>query len=52
MYIDDVLSINNPNFANWIPLIYHKELEIELGNNRISFLYLVSCHLPKIGHKW
>jgi hypothetical protein len=25
-YIDDVLSINNPNFANWIPLIFPKEL--------------------------
>jgi hypothetical protein len=25
--IDDILSINNPKFANWIPLIYHKELE-------------------------
>jgi hypothetical protein len=21
-YIHDVLSINNPNFANWIPLLY------------------------------
>jgi hypothetical protein len=29
MYIDDVLSINNPNFANWIPLILPKELEIK-----------------------
>jgi hypothetical protein len=25
-YIDDVLSINNPNFTNWIPLIFPKEL--------------------------
>ena len=24
VYIDDVLSINNPNFVNWIPLIYPK----------------------------
>ena len=24
MYIDDVLSINNPNFANWIPLMYRQ----------------------------
>jgi hypothetical protein len=23
-YIDDVLSINDPNFAKWIPLIYLK----------------------------
>ena len=25
----DVLSINNPNFANWIRLIYPKEFEIK-----------------------
>jgi hypothetical protein len=23
-YIDDAMSINNLNFANWIPLIYHQ----------------------------
>ena len=28
-YIDDVLSINNPNFSDWIPLIYPTELEIK-----------------------
>jgi hypothetical protein len=28
MYIDDVLSINNPNFANWIPLIAHVHYDI------------------------
>ena len=27
-YIDDVLSINNADFSNWIPLIYPPELEI------------------------
>jgi len=26
---DDVLSINNPNLANWIQLIHSKELEIK-----------------------
>jgi len=31
-YIDDVLSINNSTFANWIPLIYPK------GSNRKIFL--------------
>jgi hypothetical protein len=25
-YIDDVLSINNPRFAEFLPLIYHLEL--------------------------
>ena len=28
-YIDDVLSINNPNFSVWVPLIYPPELEIK-----------------------
>ena len=28
-YIDDVLSINNPRFAEFLPLIYHLELEIK-----------------------
>ena len=27
--IDDFLSLNNPNFSDWVPLIYHPELEIE-----------------------
>ena len=28
-YIDDVLSINNPRFAEYLPLIYPPELEIK-----------------------
>ena len=28
-YIDDALSINNPNVDNWVPLIYPKKLEIK-----------------------
>jgi hypothetical protein len=28
-YIDDVLSINNHNFHNYVPLIYPDELEIK-----------------------
>ncbi len=28
-YIDDVLSINNPSFAQWLPSIYPPELEIK-----------------------
>jgi hypothetical protein len=28
-YIDDVLSINNPRFAEFLPLIYPPELEIK-----------------------
>jgi hypothetical protein len=29
MYIDDGLSINNPRFADFLPLIYSPELEIK-----------------------
>ena len=28
-YVYDVLTINNLNFGNWIPLIYNEELEIK-----------------------
>ncbi len=28
-YIDDVLSINNPSFAQWLPSIYPTELKIK-----------------------
>jgi hypothetical protein len=28
-YIDDVLSINNPRFAEFLPLIYPPDLEIK-----------------------
>ncbi len=28
-YIDDVLSINNPSFSQWLPSIYPGELEIK-----------------------
>jgi len=39
----DVLSINKPNIANWIPLIYHKELEMnettEIASS-VSFLVI------------
>jgi hypothetical protein len=29
MYIDDVLSINNSRFAEFLPLIYPPELEVK-----------------------
>jgi len=38
MYIDDALSINNPNFANWIPFILPKELEIKA--TKVFYIYL------------
>ncbi len=28
-YIDDVLCINNPSFAQWLPSIYPAEFEIK-----------------------
>ena len=29
-YIDDVLSINNPNFANWIPLLDYSKKKLDV----------------------
>jgi hypothetical protein len=40
-YIDDVLSINNHNFYNYVRLIYHDEFEIEdTTESAISASYL------------
>ena len=47
-YIDDVLTINNPKYTNWIPLIYPKTTW-DKGNNRNSF---ISWSLPQIWHQW
>ena len=47
-YIDDVLTINNPKYTNWIPLIYPKTTW-DKGNNRNSF---ISWCLPQIWHQW
>ena len=44
-YIVDVLSINNPNFSNWIPLIYPKEREITETASSASFLDKLSIRL-------
>jgi hypothetical protein len=35
-YFDDALSINNQNFANWILLINHKELDIQEATDSVS----------------
>ena len=48
MYIDDIMSINNLNFANLILLIYPKKI----WNKRNSFLCLISWQLPQISHQW
>ena len=47
-YIDNLLSIINPHFANWVLLIYPQELEIK-RNNRNSFLCYI---IPQILHQW
>ena len=47
-YIDDVLSINNPDFDNYLGHMYPPELEIKdttESNTSASYLYL----LPSIG---
>ena len=38
-YIDNVLSINNPHFSDWLPLIYPPELEIKVLRSFLD-LYL------------
>ena len=43
-YTHDVLSINNPNFANWIRLIYPKELEIKETTKTAPFASLLDIY--------
>ena len=53
MYIDDILSINDPHFTNWIPLIYPKEIEIKETTETASsvlcleiyFIFNTNCQL-------
>ena len=44
-YIDDVLFINNPDFSNWIPLIYPPELEIKETTETASLTSFLDLHL-------
>jgi hypothetical protein len=44
-YIDDVLSINNPRFAEFVPLIYPPELEIKETTDRASFASCLDLYL-------
>ena len=39
-YIDDILSINNSRFAEFLPLIYPPELEVKETTDTASFLDL------------
>ena len=44
-YIDDVLSINNPRFAEFLPLIYPPKLEFkETTDTASSASFLDLCH--------
>ena len=44
-YIDDVLSINNPTFSDWIPLIYPPELEIKETTDTASSVSFLDLYL-------
>ena len=44
-YIDDVLSINNPSFAAWIPSIYPPELEIKETTDTTCSTSFLDLHL-------
>ena len=45
-YIDDVLSINNSRFAEFLPLIYPPELEVR--DHRYSFVRIIFGLIPRI----
>jgi hypothetical protein len=57
-YIDDILSINNSRFAEFLPLLYPPELEVKETTDTASSasfldLYLQFCQLStKIYDKW
>ena len=44
-YIDDVLSINNPHFSDWLPLIYPPELEIKETTDTASSASFLDLYL-------
>jgi hypothetical protein len=44
-YINDVLSINNSRFAEFLPLIYPPELEVKETTDTASFHYMKMHHL-------
>ena len=43
-YIDDVLSKNNPSFAEWIPSIHPPELKIKETTDSTCSTYLLDWH--------
>ncbi len=44
-YIDDVLSIYNPSFAQWLPSIYPPELEIKETTETTCTASFLDLHL-------
>lgn len=44
-YIDDVLSINNPKFGEWLPFIYPPELEIKETTDTASSASFLDIYL-------
>ena len=44
-YIDDVLSINNSRFAEFLPLIYPPELEVKETNDTASSASFLDLYL-------
>ena len=44
-YIDNLLSIINPHFANWVLLIYPQELEIKRNNETIETVSFATLYL-------
>ena len=44
-YIDDVLSINNPHFSDWLPLVYPPELEIKETTDTASSASFLDLYL-------
>ena len=45
MYIDDVLSINNSRFAEFLPLIYPPELEVKETTDTASSTSFLDLYL-------
>ena len=44
-YIDDGLSIKNPNFSDWVPLIYPPELEMKETTDTVPFVSFSDLYL-------
>jgi hypothetical protein len=50
-YIDDVLSINNSSFAEFLPLIYPPELEVKVITDTASSASFLDIYLKQYWNK-